>query len=71
MSDIPLGYYILYQQNFGDGGPSQAMRVGPFDDEDTARRTLMQFLSSADPDKTDFRFVLRQETEIVLGQGGS
>jgi hypothetical protein len=67
MSDIPLGYYILYRQQFGDGS-SQAARVGPFFAEDAARGALNEFLASGDLNKTDFQLVLRQE--IVLGQSG-
>lgn len=70
MSDnIPLGYYVLFHQHFGDGGPSQATRVGPYADRQSADRFLTEVLR--DPiNKTDVKLVLRQEQDIVLGQSG-
>lgn len=47
MSD--LGYFIRFNQQFGDGGPPQRVQVGPYGDRETADRFLTAILQETRP----------------------
>ena len=65
MSEDPLGYYILYRQHFGDGGPPLETKVGPIADEDSARRRFKNLSESGDrANMSDFKLVHRHETVL-------